>query len=162
MLAERTVDASLVADRKLDGRAVLLWQVENALGTVFLVVLAAVLIQVPLVPSNWERWVVGAASVGFALGLLDAAFFIPRRYRYYRYALTPDSLVVAQGNIWKRRQVYPLARILYCETRQGPVLAAFGLYAVRAGTIVGSRSIGPLVKAEADRIERALRRRATP
>jgi membrane protein YdbS with pleckstrin-like domain len=143
--------------RQLHERSVLLWQVENAVGVVVLLVVAAVLPHAQLVPPGWDRWARLLVVAALVLSLLEAVLVIPRRYRFYTYALTSDSIIVEQGHLWRRRQVYPFSRILYCETRQGPILGLFNLFTVRAATIVDSRSIGPLSKAEADRFEQSIR-----
>ena len=93
----------------------------------------------------------------FFWGLFDALVLIRRRYRYYRYALTSDCVIVERGYLWRRRHVYPLSRILYCETRQGPLLCWFNLFSVRAATIIDTHSIGPLSQAEAHRFEQFIR-----
>ncbi|WP_282765133.1 PH domain-containing protein [Actinoplanes sandaracinus] len=130
---------------------------ENAVGAAVVLVLCAVLSLTSFIPPDWQRWVHILTIAALVFALLDALVLIPRRYRYYRYTLTSSCIVVEQGHWWKRRQVYPLSRILYCETRQGPILSWFNLFTVRAATIVDSRSIGPLSKAEADRFEKHIR-----
>jgi membrane protein YdbS with pleckstrin-like domain len=152
-------DQGTTAYRSLDARAVALWRAENVVGIVVVVALAWIATAAGLVPDGWDRAVRGIAGVLVGLSLLDATVLAPLRYRHFRYTVTPEVLVVEQGRFWKRRQVYPLARVLYCETRQGPVLGVFGVFSVRAATIVGSRSIGPLSQAESSRIEQAVRER---
>lgn len=154
--AASPVNRSDVAFRQLHPKSVLFWQVENAVGIVALLVLGALVTAVPFVPPAWDRWVHVLVVAGVVWAGLEALVLIPRRYRYYRYALTPDSIIVEQGRLWRRRQVYPLARILYCETRQTPILGMFDLVTVRAATIVDARSIGPLSKLEADRFEQSI------
>jgi uncharacterized protein len=145
------------AVRQLDKRSVLFWQVENAVGIVMVLALAVILLRASFVPSGWDGWIRLLAMAALAFALLDALVLIPRRYRFYRYALTADCIVVEQGRLWRRRHVYPLSRILYCETRQGPILGFFNLFTVKAGTIAESRSIGPLSKVEAERFEQFIR-----
>ncbi|WP_266659276.1 PH domain-containing protein [Streptomyces sp. NBC_00237] len=143
--------------RQLDKRAVLFWQVENAVGAVLVLALAAVLSYVSWFPPGWRRWVYILAAAALAFALFDALVLIPLRYRYSRYTLTTDCVIVERGRLWRRREVYPLSRILYCETRQGPILGWFNLFTVRTATIVESRSIGPLSQAEAHRFEQFVR-----
>ncbi|WP_157641151.1 PH domain-containing protein [Longispora albida] len=145
------------AARRMDRRAVLFWQVENAVGAVMVIVLATVLSTVVPLPSGWRSWVHALAAAALAFAVLDALVLIPWRYRYYRYTLNADCVIVERGRLWRQRQVYPLSRILYCETRQGPILRWFNLFTVRTATIVESRSIGPLSRAEADRFEQFIR-----
>jgi membrane protein YdbS with pleckstrin-like domain len=143
--------------RQLDRRSVLFWQVENAVGAVLVLALAVVLSRFSLPWPAWRSWIYFLAAAALAFAVFDALVLIPLRYRYSRYTLTADCVVVERGRLWKRRQVYPLSRILYCETRQGPILRWFNLFTVRTATIVESRSIGPLSQAEAHRFERFIR-----
>lgn len=143
--------------RQLHPRSVLFWQVENAVLAIVLVGLVVASVQTAWPMPPWSGWVRAALWLGLAFTLFDAGVIIPRRYRYYRYTLTPDSLLVEHGRLFRRRRAYPLSRILYSEARQGPLLRWFGLYTVRAGTIIESAAIGPIDKNEADRFERAIR-----
>ena len=143
--------------RQLHPRSVLFWQVENAVLAFVLVGLVMGSIATTWPPPPWGGWVRAALGLGLAFTLFDAAVLIPRRYRYYRYTLTTDSLLVEHGRLFRRRRVYPLSRILYSEARQGPILRWFGLYTVRAATIIESAAIGPIDKDEADRFERMIR-----
>ncbi|SBV00039.1 hypothetical protein YW5DRAFT_01678 [Streptomyces sp. Ncost-T6T-1] len=145
------------ASRQLDKRSVLFWQTENAAGIVLVLALAAVLHQFSPLPPQWRGWIPYVAAAALAFAVFDALVLIPLRYRYSRYTLTADCVIVEQGRLWRRRQVYPLSRILYCETRQGPILRWFDLFTVRTATIVESRSIGPLSRAEARRFEQFVR-----
>lgn len=146
--------------RQLDRRSVVVWQLENALGAASLAVVLVVTSLSPL-PSRWQQAVSVLVVAALLFALVEALLLIPRRFRYYRYAVTDGCIIVEQGNLWKRRHVYPLSRVLYCQTRQGPLLGRFDLYAVHAGTIVDSRSIGPVSKADAEQVERAIRARAS-
>lgn len=143
--------------RRLDRRSVVFWQVENAVGVVALLVVAFTLSRASFTTPQWDVWIRLLALAALAFAVLDALVLIPQRYRYYRYALTEECIIIEQGRFWRRRQVYPLSRILYCEVRQGPILSLFNLYTVRAATIVESRSLGPLGRAEADRFEQLIR-----
>lgn len=145
------------AARQLDKRSVLFWQTENAVGIILVLTLAVILTQGAPLSPGWRTGVIVLAAAALAFAVFDALVLIPLRYRYSRYTLTADCVIVEQGRLWRRRQVYPLSRILYCETRQGPILRWFNLFTVRTATIVESRSIGPLSQAEAHRFEQFIR-----
>ncbi|MFD3517637.1 PH domain-containing protein [Streptomyces sp. NPDC058657] len=149
------------AARQLDKRSVFFWQVENAAGIALVLVLAAVLTQFSPLPPEWHGWIFSLAAAALAFALFDALVLIPLRYRHSRYTLTADCVIVERGRLWRRREVYPLSRVLYCETRQGPILRWFRLFTVRTATIVESRSIGPLSQAEATRFEQFVREHAS-
>lgn len=110
----------------------------------------------PVVPDRWRQWALVVAGLALVVTVLEAVVLIPLRYRFYRYALLPDRIVVERGRLWRRRQVLPLARVLSCESRRGPVLDRYDLRMVKVGTIVDGCSIGPLTREEAAAFEAAI------
>lgn len=159
------VDTSALHDEEgqshqLHPRTPLLWQVENGVLGLGVVLAVVVVRATSVLPDAWDGWVTALGVAALVLTIVDAVLLIPRRYRYYRYTLTRDTLLVEQGRIWRRRRAYPLSRVLYSEARQGPVLRAFGLFSLRAATIVEAATVGPLGRAEAERFERVIRERS--
>ena len=157
MLSAHPARPPLYGSKQLAKGSVTVWQVENAVGSGAALVIFLFISQAPFIPMSWHRWGLFLAAGILLFGLLDALVFIPRRYRYYRYTLTADSIIVERGHLWKRRHAYPLSHILYCETRQGPILRLFNLYTVKAATIVDTHAIGPLSRVEATRFEQLIR-----
>lgn len=153
----RPVPDTVLQNRQLHPRSVLFWQVENGALAIVLAGLLVGSFWVSWPPTPWLGWARGVLTLGLVFTLLEAAVLIPRRYRFYRYALTTEALLVERGGLFRRRRVYPLSRILYSETRQGPILRWFGLYTVRAATIIESAAIGPISKDEAERFEHMIR-----
>lgn len=142
---------------QLDRRCIALWHVENAVGALLLVLSTTALALTARLSPTWQAVVGVVVAAAIVVTTVEALVLIPRRYRYYRYGVADGCLVVEQGKLWRRRHLYPLARVLYCETRQGPLLRLFDLYTVRAGTLVETRSIGPVSKGDAEQVERAIR-----
>lgn len=107
----------------------------------------------PWFSGTIDRWLVVIATLVLLSALLDAVVLIPLRYRYTWYSLDSKTLTVESGRFVRRRHVYPVSRLLYCETRQGPVVRHLGLTVVTVATLTGSRSVGPLSPDEALRFE---------
>jgi uncharacterized protein len=142
--------------RRLDGRVLKVWQIENVVGSFVLIALTLGLFHGPLARTSWSRWEIPVLVAIAASGGLDALLLIPRRHRYYRFGLVGDCVVIVRGKFILRRSTYPLPRILYVQTRQGPVLRRYGLVKVHLGTIAGPHSLGPLSQAEAEEFRGAV------
>ena len=83
--------------------------------------------------------------------------FIPKiRYARWRWGVTDEFLEIAKGIIWRRRTVIPFIRVQNTDTRQGPLMRAFGLADVTVSTAAGEHVIPGLAVADAE----ALRDRA--
>ncbi|MDP9432505.1 MAG: PH domain-containing protein [Actinomycetota bacterium] len=120
------------------------WHLQNAAGGVVFAAVAAGVLRLPFVPSEWREWEPAVLTFIAAITIVEAAVLVPARYRYYRYAVLADSLAISRGRAFVRRTVLPLHHILYVETSQGPLLRRFGLYDVQLGTIAGTHALGPL------------------
>lgn len=107
--------------------------------------------------EDWAWMVAVAVAVLFAvLFVLCVVVLPPIRYARWRYELTPDYLDIARGIFWRKRFIIPFIRVQNTDTRQGPVLRAFGLSSVTVATAAGEHEIPGLGNEEAD----ALRDRA--
>lgn len=91
-----------------------------------------------------------------AMLVLFLAILPPIRFMRWRYEVTPDFLDIAKGIFWRKRYVIPFIRVQNTDTKQGPVLRAFGLSSVTVETAAGGHEIPGL---EAD-VAEELRDRA--
>ena len=58
----------------------------------------------------------------------------PIRYMRWRYEVSEDYLDIAKGIVWRKRYTIPFIRVQNTDTRQGPILRAFGLASVTVST----------------------------
>ena len=65
----------------------------------------------------------------------------PIRFIRWRYELHHDFLDIARGIIWRKRFIIPFIRVQNTDTRQGPILRAFGLASVTVSTAAGGHEI---------------------
>ena len=65
----------------------------------------------------------------------------PIRFMRWRYELSSDYLDIAKGIVWRKRFVIPFIRVQNTDTRQGPILRAFGLSSVTVATAAGEHEI---------------------
>ena len=76
----------------------------------------------------WAGVVALIVAIVFAVLLVLCVVVLPPiRYARWRYELTPDYLDIARGIFWRKRFVIPFIRVQNTDTRQGPILRAFGL-----------------------------------
>ena len=80
------------------------------------------------------------------------AVVTPIRYARWRYELSHDFLDIAHGIVWRKRYIVPFIRVQNTDTKQGPILRAFGLAAVTVSTAAGSLEIPGLSANEADEV----------
>ena len=76
----------------------------------------------------------------------------PIRYVRWRYELHDDYLDIAKGIIWRKRYIIPFIRVQNTDTRQGPILRAFGLSSVTVATAAGEHAIPGLANDVADQV----------
>lgn len=87
------------------------------------------------------------------LGILIALFIVilpPIRFARWRYEVSEDYLDIAKGIIWRKRYIIPFIRVQNTDTKQGPILRAFGLASVTVSTAAGEHEIPGLALEEAE------------
>ncbi|MCI9129776.1 MAG: PH domain-containing protein [Eggerthellaceae bacterium] len=101
-----------------------------------------------------SSWALGVLVIEVILFVILLVLFLvilpPIRYARFRYEVSDDFLEIAQGIIWRKRYMVPFIRVQNTDTRQGPILRAFGLASVTISTAAGSLAIPGLDAAEAD------------
>ena len=75
--------------------------------------------------------VLGIAAVILIIELIDLAISPRVEYATWRYDVTPTEVDLYHGVFVKKRIIVPLIRVQHVETKQGPLLKASGLAAVR-------------------------------
>lgn len=92
--------------------------------------------------SGWAVPVVIVETVAFIVLVVVFAFVLPPiRYARWRYDVSPEFLDIAKGIVWKKRYIIPFIRVQNTDTRQGPILRAFGLSSVTVSTAAGAHEI---------------------
>lgn len=101
--------------------------------------------------EEWAGFVALIVAVVFAVLFIVCVIVLPPiRYARWRYELTPDYLDIARDIFWRKRFIIPFIRVQNTDTRQGPVLRAFGLSSVTVATAAGEHEIPGLANEEAD------------
>lgn len=132
-------------ENELDPRVKNVWRINDAtwITILFLCVLIPVLIMRgrPAFQDTADVLLI-ATLVCYAVLLLVWLIILPPiRYVRWRYQVTEEYLDIAKGIIWRNRIVIPFIRVQNTDTRQGPILRAFGLASVTVSTAAGEHEI---------------------
>ena len=114
---------------QLDPKVKTVWRINDAiwLTVVFLCCFVPFAIAAMVDPATWMFVVLVAVAVAYAA--------------CWRYELSSDYLDIAKGIVWRKRFVIPFIRVQNTDTRQGPILRAFGLSSVTVATAAGEHEI---------------------
>lgn len=130
------------------------WRLSDALWTTAtFAACAATFVGVALAEpdAGWAWIVVGVmAAIWLAALLVLVALLPPIRYARWRYEVGENELDIAKGIVWRSRVVIPFVRVQNTDTKQGPILRAFGLASVTVATAAGEHVIPGLAFEEAD------------
>lgn len=129
--------------RSLSPAAIAVWHMENAAATTAALLCVAIVFHNPFV--DVDNFWLAAAITGciVSMGAMESVFLIPRRFRFYKYALLAEYFVVARGNFISSQFMMPYSQMLYLEVRQNPILRRFGLFRIRIGSIAEAHTFGP-------------------
>ncbi|MEC4185330.1 PH domain-containing protein [Adlercreutzia sp. R21] len=130
------------------------WRISDAIWIVIVFLCCFVpfaLVSAIAPEEEWAGFVALIVAVAFAVVFVLCVVVLPPiRYARWRYELTPDYLDIARGIFWRKRFIIPFIRVQNTDTRQGPVLRAFGLASVTVATAAGEHEIPGLAIDEAD------------
>ncbi len=120
---------------QLNPRVKAVWRINDAIW-ITLIGLAAGFCIVPLTvladAGTWPLIVFAACMV--AAYIVWLVVLPPIRYVRWRYEVSEDYLDIAKGIVWRKRYTIPFIRVQNTDTRQGPILRAFGLASVTVAT----------------------------
>ena len=138
------------------------WRINDAiwLTVVFLCCFVPFAIAAAVEPEGWMFVVLAAVAALYVAGMVVWLVVLPPiRFMRWRYELSDDYLDIARGIIWRKRFVIPFIRVQNTDTRQGPILRAFGLASVTVATAAGEHEIPASSCATRRPSSRASRRR---
>ena len=131
------------------------WRINDAiwLTVVFLCCFVPFAIAAAVEPASWMFVVLVAIACVYGAALvLWLVVLPPIRFVRWRYEMSEDYLDIARGIIWRKRYVIPFIRVQNTDTRQGPILRAFGLASVTVATAAGEHEIPGLASDVAEEL----------
>lgn len=120
------------------------WRITDAILLTASFVLPFILfLAVYLVESlSWSLIVTIAIAALYVVSMIFWLVILPPiRFIRWRYELSHDFLDIAKGIVWRKRYIIPFVRVQNTDTRQGPILRAFGLSSVTVSTAAGEHEI---------------------
>jgi len=109
-----------------------------------------------IVAFNWWKMENPIMMTLLALLLVAVAVFVfawwlpALRWRYWRYMLDQNYILLKYGIFFKREVVIPFSRVQLVDTSHGPIMRSYGLMNVSISTAGGDNSIPALPDAEAE------------
>ncbi|WP_417332933.1 PH domain-containing protein [Gordonibacter urolithinfaciens] len=131
------------------------WRINDAiwLTVVFLCCFVPFAIAAAVDSVGWMFIVLAALAALYVVGMVVWLVVLPPiRFMRWRYELSDDYLDIARGIVWRKRFVIPFIRVQNTDTRQGPILRAFGLASVTVATAAGEHEIPGLDSETAEQL----------
>ena len=131
------------------------WRINDAiwLTVVFLCCFVPFAIAAAVESAGRMFVVLAALAALYVVGMVVWLVVLPPiRFMRWRYELSDDYLDIARGIVWRKRFVIPFIRVQNTDTRQGPILRAFGLASVTVATAAGEHEIPGLDSQTAEQL----------
>ena len=128
---------------QLDPRVKMVWRINDAIWITVIGICVAVFV-LPMsfmVPGFGSIMLAVFAICLVAVYVVWLAVLPPIRYVRWRYEVSDDYLDIAKGIVWRKRYTIPFIRVQNTDTRQGPILRAFGLASVTVATAAKEHEI---------------------
>ncbi len=146
----------------LDPRIVIVWRLTG-------LITAAVITAVVAGIEYWvlARWGVSLIRPGLLSACVALLVFLlsfawpPLHYRFWRWQVQTDRVLIQKGVIWRSRSVIPRVRVQHVDTRTSPMQRWFGLSSLiiyTAGTRGADAEIPGLAADEAEALREELAR----
>ena len=140
--------------QQLNPKIKAVWRINDAIWIIICYLICMVPCAIIAAAEPGEGWpllLMAIFTILFvALLILFLVILPPVRYARWRYQLSEDYLDIARGIFWRKRFVIPFIRVQNTDSRQGPILRAFGLSSVTVSDAAGSHEIPGLDSSEAE------------
>ena len=141
------MENSTAAESKLDPRIKNVWRINDGLW-IILIALVCILPFVLMAAGDdpdvaWvcSRIMIAELVAAAVLLVLFLGVLPSIRYARWRYRVSDDYLEIRKGIVWRKHYVIPFIRVQNTDTRQGPIMRAFGLASVTVATAAGEHEI---------------------
>ncbi|MCQ6559571.1 PH domain-containing protein [Paenibacillus mendelii] len=142
--------------RRIDEKALRAWRLSGWISTGVYAVITVALLVVTL-KFDWPIWIPVLVFILACIGAYLEVNLMPRlRYKQWRYAITEHEIELQHGIYFRKRTLIPMIRVQHVDSKQGPILRAFGLATVTFSTAAGSHEIPALTEGRADEVRRQI------
>lgn len=141
-------------ESKLDPRIKNVWRINDGLWIVVCAIVCIAPFLIVLLADEGAGWAATVVLLEAIAALVLLVIFLgvlpPIRYARWRYRVSEDYLEIRKGIVWRKHYMIPFIRVQNTDTRQGPILRAFGLASVTVATAAGEHEIPGLRAQDAD------------
>ncbi len=125
----------------LDPRALRVWRINAALGTLFLWVPAIIVVSVTYYADWLWPWMAFLLLFPLLVTVLQVFIIPPLEWKRWRYEVSEREVDLQRGVFVMTRTLVPMSRVQHVDTQQGPILRYYGLSAVTITTAGGGHEI---------------------
>ncbi len=146
----------------LDPRVTIVWRVTGLIFALPATAIVGLIEGVVLAPEGIRLiapGVIGGLAAILALGF--SLLWPGIRYRFWRWQVEADRVLIHKGVVWRSRSLIPRVRIQHVDTRSSPLQRWLGLNSLviyTAGTRGADAEIPGLAADEAERLREELAR----
>ena len=129
---------------QLDPRVKAVWRINDAIWITIIGLCVGFGVVLPLLFAAPQASGVLLAVFAICMIVVYVVWLVvlpPIRYMRWRYEVSEDYLDIAKGIVWRKRYTIPFIRVQNTDTRQGPILRAFGLASVTVATAAKEHEI---------------------
>jgi len=141
---------------RLHPRVTTAWRLAGLIAALVLTLLVSALEAAALNPEGFVLLAPGVITGLTAASTLLLALVWPAlRYRYWRWQIDPDRVLIQKGVIWRSRSLIPRVRVQHVDTRSSPLQRWLGLSSLiiyTAGTRGADAEIPGLAAEDAERL----------
>ena len=141
--------------RRLPERVTRVWMLRTVFGNIGVVLVCAVLAIIFIASDWWGFWqalVLGVIAAFSIIDLIAQPLQGRYTYRFTRFSIGERDLKLHTGWLFRKSVTVPFNRVQHVDTKQGPLLRAFGMTSVSVHTAVGEHEIEAIDDAEAARV----------
>ncbi len=125
----------------LDPKALRVWRIGAALGTLFIWIPAAGAV-IGMYFGDWLwPWALLILLFPLLITILQVFVIPPLEWRRWRYEVSEREIDLQRGVFVMTRTLVPMSRVQHVDTQQGPLLRYYGLSAVTITTAGGGHEI---------------------
>lgn len=125
----------------LDPRALTVWRIGAAFGTLFIWIPAGVFLAITYFADWIWPWALLVLILPILITILQVFIIPPLEWKRWRYEVTEREIDMQRGVFVMTRTLVPMSRVQHVDTQQGPLLRYYGLSAVTITTAGGGHEI---------------------
>jgi len=147
-------------EKRISEKALKVWRLSGALGTLFISVPAVVIIVLSFI-FDWPLWVPTTAIIFPLAYTWFSVFFLPALWwKRWRYEVREQEIEIQKGLFVIKRTLVPMVRVQHVDTSQGPILRKYKLATVMISTAATIHEIPALEEEEAEELRMQISRLA--